>query len=374
MKSPNPLDSIIMISVPENFQFSSSDISLDPSILLPVEIPSGISPEDWNMEDLSWEMILSGMLKLLAYDPGNENNGYYRNFILHVKPAIIQELTQSGIVKAQTKEFDLAEEIFRALIGLEPFNYRHRLNLTILFENRANHLELLEKNDDSSYYRDLAEDSYMEIIDQGDSLPDIFFNGACFFYNKQDFVKASELADSYLKFGDDEVKIAEAKKILNDSDNIKSQNQSYNKAYTLIRNDQNQEGLKEIDDFLNHNPDVWNAWFIKGWALRKMEKFEEALQAFSKAKELNGAQLDIYNELAICHIELKQYSEAESSLHRAFEIDPENLKVISNMGILSLKQGKNKEAEGFFRTVLDLEPDDPIALEYLNFLKNDQNN
>ena len=368
MKSSNPLDSIIMISVPENLKIENTDLALDTSILLPVEIPQGISPADWKMEDLSWEMILSGMLKILAYDKSNEHTVYYRKFVLSTKPQIVQELTQSAIVKAQVKDFELGEEIFRALIGLEPENLRHKLNLAILFENKANYLKSLN-NEEYHKYLDIAEDSYRELLEYGDTLADIFFNAAWFFYSKQDFMTTSELASSYVKFGDDEVKIAEAKKLVHDSDKIKFQNAAYKEAYDLIINDQNTEGLQKIEHFLTDNPNIWNAWFLKGWALRKTADFENAEEAFKKALSLGGDQLDIYNELAICEIELEKFSEAESHLFKAFEMDPENLKVISNMGILAMKQGKNADAIGFFQTVLELESADPIALEYLDFLK-----
>ena len=121
------------------------------------------------------------------------------------------------------------------------------------------------------------------------------------------------------------------------------------------------------------SPDVWNAWFLKGWALRKLSDFSNAENAFLKALELSKSQLDIYNELAICEIEMERFSDAETHLLQAFEIDSENLKVISNMGILAMKQGKLLDAKGFFHTVLELEPEDPIALEYLNFLENHEN-
>ena len=250
MNTNNPLGSIIMISVPEDLKIENTDLTIDKSILLPVEIPVGISSSDWKMEDLSWEMILSGMLKILAYDESNENTEYYRNFVLSVKPQIIQELTQSAIVKAQIKDFDLGEEIFRALAGLEPDNLRHRLNLTILYENRANYLKTLNNPEEYQKYMDIAEESYRDMLEYGDTMADIFFNAAWFFYNKLDFMQTSELANSYLKFGDDEVKLSEAKRLLNDSDKIKHQNEAYKEAHQLILADNNKEGLEKLMHFL----------------------------------------------------------------------------------------------------------------------------
>lgn len=367
----NPLDSIIFISIPENLASISKDIKLDMGILLPVEIPAEISPADWQMENLNWEMIISGMLKILAYDVTHEHSQYYRDFILRVKPNIIQELTQSAIIKSQSHNFELSEEIFKALIGLQPKELRHKLNLAILFENQSNYLTTLKKESESVHMKDLAEELYLQLIEQGDELADIYFNAAWFFFNKHDFLKTSELMSSYLHCGEDEVKIAEAKKLISEADSLKNQDNQYGEAFLLISRDQNEEGLNIIENFLKENSSVWNAWFLKGWALRKLELYTDALEAFEEAIKRNPLQVEVLNEMSICYLELNDYEKARDRLMKAFEIDPENIKVISNMGILALKQNRNDEALGFFQTVLELEPEDPIAKEYINYLKKD---
>ena len=369
MKSNKPLDSIVYISIPENLKTVSDSLILDPGILLPVEVPDGIDPANWDTSSLSWEMIISGMLKILAYDTGHKDAKYFRDFILSVKPKIIEELTQSAIVKARTHHYELTEEIFKALIGLQPDQLRHKLNLAIMFENQGNYLTGLSRIDEAAGVFPLSEDLYLQLIETGENLPDVYLNSAWFFYNRQDFSKTCELLDLYIQYGEDEVKITEAKKLLKDAAALKGQNNQYKEAYLLITQDRNQEGVETIDAFLAENPEVWNAWFLKGWGLRKLERFEEALSAFSKAFELNNNQVEVLNELAICQMELSRFEEAENSLMKAFQKEPENTKVISNMGILSLKQNKNEEALGFFYTVLELEPEDPIALEYINFIK-----
>ncbi|OQY34161.1 MAG: hypothetical protein B6241_05600 [Spirochaetaceae bacterium 4572_59] len=365
----NPLDSIIFISIPENLASISEEIKLDTGILLPVEIPADIPPADWQMENLNWEMIISGMLKILTYNVSHEHSQYYRDFILRVKPQIIQELTQSAIFKSQSQDFELSEEIFKALIGLQPRELRHKLNLAILFENQATSLSARKKVTEACHMNDLAEELYAQLIEQGDDLADIYFNAAWFFYSKHDLLKTSELMTSYLHYGTDEVKIIEAKKLIEEADSLKNQDNQYSEAFMLISKDQNEAGLIIIDDFLKENNSVWNAWFLKGWALRKLERYKDALQAFEQAIMINPTEVEVLNEISICYLELKNYEEAQNRLMKAFELDPENIKVISNMGILALKQNRSDEALGFFHTVLELEPKDPIATEYINYLK-----
>ena len=360
------LNHIIYISIPEELNHSIGNLKLNPHILIPVEVPEGMNPSDWDSRDLSWEMIISGMLKVLAYDRDHKDLPYYREFIKASRPEIAAELTQSAVIKAQTGDFELAEEIFQALIGLEPNDLRSRLNLTLLHENRLKTMEGIERETFDS----LIGEEYGELISHGEDLPDIYFNAAWFFYNRQDFDRAFELSSSYLVLGEDENKRSEAEKLRRECEELKNTDKDYRDAFRLISEDKNEEGLACIDRFLKKNDEIWNAWFLKGWALRKVSRYEDALAAFIKAGKIKGDHIDILNEMAICLLELERFNESRKCLEKALTLDPENLKVISNMGILCLKEERKEEAARFFRTVLALDPEDPIAAEYLNFIEN----
>ena len=77
-----------------------------------------------------------------------------------------------------------------------------------------------------------------------------------------------------------------------------------------------------------------------GWALRRLERYEDAKQAFLKSMECDGgdSNADTYNELAVCYIEQKNYAEAQKCLENALTLDPENIKVMSNLGFLALNK------------------------------------
>jgi Flp pilus assembly protein TadD len=139
-------------------------------------------------------------------------------------------------------------------------------------------------------------------------------------------------------------------------------------AYDFIRLGEEQQGLEKIHEFLIRNPEVWNGWFILGWGLRRLERWEEASASFRKALEFGGEGCDTRNELAICLMEMGDFQGARKELERALRIEPENIKVLSNLGVLSMKQGNQEEARGFFRTVLEIAPEDTMAKQLLSQL------
>ena len=149
---------------------------------------------------------------------------------------------------------------------------------------------------------------------------------------------------------------------------------AFTNAYKYITSGQEEKGLEEIRKFISKNPKVWNAWFLLGWGLRRLGRFEDALTAFTQALNCGGdINSDTYNELAICYMEQNKTKEAKDALLKAFAISPEDTKVMSNLGYVCLKEGNKSEAQKFFTAVLEFDPNDKIALMELAKLEKPEN-
>ena len=136
----------------------------------------------------------------------------------------------------------------------------------------------------------------------------------------------------------------------------------FKNAYALISSGQEEKGLDEIREFLQHNPNVWNAWFLLGWGLRKMERYADAEAAFRKALEMGGSENEeTYNEISLCLMAKEDFSGAKENLLKALSLAPENAKIISNLGFVALKEGEIEMARKYFSSVLEFDPNDAIA-------------
>ncbi len=362
---PN-LEHIIYISIPEDSEQEINGFLIDSTKLMPVEVPAG--EENWHIKDLSWEMIIAAMLKIFAWDPEHEDIEYYRNFIKAVRPGINGEMTRTGILKAENKDYGIAEEIFRSLAGFDPSIEQNLINLALVFEEQA---ELYESMNNHELAEQKTEEAFEIYKSAGDIHPDsedILFNAGNFFLKHGNMDKAVKLLNRFMTLSDNPEKKIYIAEILEKIKNISSDDLLFNESYELIKIGKENLGIDKIKQYLEDNPDVWNGWFLLGWAYRRIEKYEEGKEALLKCLELNPENVDSYNELAICLLELGEYSECRKKLGTALRLDGENIKIISNFGILSLKENNQEEALGFFRTVLEIEPDDPIALKYIEFL------
>lgn len=376
MNSNNPLETVYFVNLPEDYKFSNAAMKIDTTIPLPVQKKIKGDPDDYNMNDIEPEQILAGILTVLAYDSKNTNKDYYRSIILKARPNIKKELSEAAILKAKNEDWDLAEELFLSLKGVDPEDKAITLNFALFLDQRAEGYRRSGLNDDADAYDSDAEIYYKEAMDSETPIPDAFFNAGFFYLKSHDFKNAKECFENYIALvcdaSDEELgenglyKKERAQEIVNKINNENMDNDAFSQAYKLIQSGQEEKGLEKIRKFIESNPKVWNAWFLLGWGLRKLGRYQDALVAFNKAIELGGdTNSDTFNEIAICNLEQNNIKEAKEALLKAFKISPEDPKIISNLGYVCLKEGNKAEAQKYFTAVLEYEPNDKIAASEL---------
>ena len=380
MNPKNPLDSIYFIDLPEDFKLSDAAFPIDKTIQLPVQQKDSDAPGVFNPKEITMEQILAGILTVLAYDKKNPHLDYYRSILKKAKPNIKQELCEAAILKTKNEDFDLAEEIFMALHGLEPDDEAIILNMALFLDQRADNYRRAGLFEDADAYDSDAESYYIQAIEADPPLPDAYFNTGFFYLKQHKYREAKDCFETFValnceateeELGENgEYKLNRANEILEMIKNQNIDDERFKNAYDLISSGQEEKGLEEIKVFLQNNPKVWNAWFLLGWGLRKLERFDGAKQAFLEALECGGDQnADTYNELSLCLVAEKKFDEAKAALQKAMAIDPDSTKILSNLGYIALAQGNEEEARKYFSIVLELDPKDAIAAAELDKLE-----
>lgn len=137
--------------------------------------------------------------------------------------------------------------------------------------------------------------------------------------------------------------------------------------------------LKKADVALKVGPEDPLSWEMKGFALLRLGRFDEALEAFGKVAELapeNGMLLELRS---FAHYALKYYQGAvrtfkddlfepeETGLEEPFEItlakDPLNAEAWNYRGVILSKLGGYEKALKAFDKALELNPEYGRALE-----------
>ena len=372
MNPANPLESIYYINIPEIQLNSHSQFEIDSSIPLPVQKKDDEESDRFDPKEISAEQILAGILTVLAYDSKNTNLDYYRSVLKKAKPNIKKELCEAAILKTKNEDFDLAEEIFRALIGFDPEDVAIILNMALFLDQRADSYRKSGLFEDADAYDADANSYYEKAMNAEPPLPDVYFNVGFYYMKQHKYREAKDAFETYLALtcetSDEEMgengvyKKERAQEIINNISNQNMDDEAFKAAYDLISSGQEEKGLEQVRDFLQNNPKVWNGWFMLGWGLRRLERFSDAKQAFLEALKYGGdTNSDTYNELSLCYVQEKDFDEAKKCLMKAFSLEPESTKIISNLGYLALAQGNKQEARNYFTAVLEYDPKDRIA-------------
>jgi tetratricopeptide (TPR) repeat protein len=282
---------------------------------------------------------------------------------------VFQELSGTGIVKAQAKDFRLGEEIFLALEGLDPTHPRTLLNLALLYDDQAEDLSKKGQSAQADQLLSLAQKKFSAALNSTPLMPDAFFYAGFFHLKQKNLPRAKALLETYFEIGKEETKLTAARKALAEAEKQERLDNLFKEAYDFILLGQEDEGILRLEVFLAEHPQIWNGWFLLGWGHRRKGEWLLALEAFEKCLERGGDRVDTYNEMAICRMETGDLKEARRLLEKALRENSEDTKIISNLGVLALKAGNPTEAASFFEAVLEYDPEDPVAPKMLEQIK-----
>lgn len=127
----------------------------------------------------------------------------------------------------------------------------------------------------------------------------------------------------------------------------------------------NESRLEEADQLyrqaISMRPDFKQAYISRGELLLKMNKPFKAKEAYLKALELDRNNADLWYNLAIVHIELKEPNEALKIFNHALQLNPKHKLALFNSAILMQESGEvnlRPEARKRLLSYINQEPQD----------------
>ncbi len=113
------------------------------------------------------------------------------------------------------------------------------------------------------------------------------------------------------------------------------------------------------------------AFFRKGNAYKRLEKYEDAIDAYTKAIELNPEYSNAYNNRGLAHKKRGKFTEAITDYSKAILIDPKYATAYNNRGVAYRILKKYAEAIADYEKAIELNPKYDIAYSNLGVAYND---
>lgn len=116
------------------------------------------------------------------------------------------------------------------------------------------------------------------------------------------------------------------------------------------------DGIKNA--ILPHMPSLASCYFWLGNSYYMNNQFEEAVDTFNRAIELNPRAEDFYTQLANSYLGLRQFEKAVQAAKRSLQIEQNNAFAYSILSKIYRAMGQYDEAVEALRKAIELEPKD----------------
>lgn len=350
------LKDIRFITLPDERKIG--DVTIRSDIPIPVQFPEGSVTDD-----IDFNSIVAGLIKIVAWDPENKDIEYYKKLLLELQPDVIKELNLAAIAKSNKKEFEFAEELMLAVNHLSdaPESY---INLAVLYAQMT--VELHKKNDDTK--ADMYDDKIIAILNECKSRHEkyaaTYSEISAFHMRHGDIESARDYLAKYTELEKDKKKREQAQSTLKSIEKMLSSKDQIMYAYDKMMMGCADDALEIMDKYIASNEKRWESFFLRGWAKRVLEDYSGAQKDLLESIRIDGKNAEVYNELSICARESGDTELAKSYLQIAVDLDGDDVIYLSNLAFLHLASGEFEESRELLEKARKIDPEDP-QLKYL---------
>jgi len=113
---------------------------------------------------------------------------------------------------------------------------------------------------------------------------------------------------------------------------------------------------QHMDEALAVQPLVPNAWYIKGIACMRLERWDDAVEAFTRCTQQDNENEygEAWANIGAIHMRFKEFNKAYSSLTEAYKIKHDSWRIVENLMGVCLALGKWQETVIHMNTLLTL--------------------
>ena len=98
-------------------------------------------------------------------------------------------------------------------------------------------------------------------------------------------------------------------------------------ANDYLISQENDKAISFLNNILDDDPTIDNAWLLLGIAKRRLGKFNEAIECFKNVTQLNPSLEEAWGLYTVTLLDINEDCMAKEVIDKACEINPENEKI-----------------------------------------------
>ena len=314
--------------------------------------------EEKAQEEIDFKSLVKGMIYLLGSDPEFVYAGKYKTILYQLGEELEKFILWQLNTLENQKNIDESLVYSRGYVVLFEKSLRAHLNYGLYLEQKAQYFRGKKAFKEADLFIDASDKVLNKLLDLEPNYPPALYKLGYHAQYQKSFIRAKIFWEKFLAFNTDEdLEIEIKSEILKMRKSV-----SYEEGYQMVLRGGAKEGLEKLLPLYEENNDWWNLCFMIGLAYRQLEKYEEAIDYFEKAKRYSEDNTIILNELAISKASIGLEIEAMEIFNKAIEINKMDGELYANRGMLYLTQKKMEEARSDVEKALSIDPEDQIAL------------
>ena len=100
-----------------------------------------------------------------------------------------------------------------------------------------------------------------------------------------------------------------------------------NQANEFLINQENDKAIKFLNNVLDDDPSIDNAWLLLGIAKRRIGEFKDAIECFKTVTELKPSTEEAWGLYTVTLLDVGNFAAAEAVIEKAYELNPTNEKI-----------------------------------------------
>jgi tetratricopeptide (TPR) repeat protein len=122
-----------------------------------------------------------------------------------------------------------------------------------------------------------------------------------------------------------------------------------------------QEAIEYFEKAIELEPGHDKAYYYMGAAYEKLENYEKAIECYEKAVNINPKSVKSLSRIGLCYEKLDEIQKAIEAYERVIKVDPKLNNAWYNIGINYKKLNKSDKAMEYFEKSVELNPHDVEA-------------
>ncbi len=349
--------SFIEIKEGTEIKINNKDILIDKKISFPIFMDELIKniKESEDFKGFNNKSIIEGILFTIGTDKSFKLNETYKSIL--IKAGINIEAYLIKLINSEEVSIDKKIVYAKALIENGKMNEKKYFIYGNVLEMKGTELFNKNKKNLAEEYMEESVKYYNKSLDENLEFSLPYYKLGYYYKQNNEYLNAKAYWDKFIELDENDIRKQEIRDQMEELEYYIK----FEEGYKLVLKGYVEQGLDILLPLLDVFKNWWKLFFVIGVAFRQKQEFDVAKRYFKNVVEINPAQVDAINELAVCEMSTDNYENALKYIDEGLKTNPKSHELYTNRAAANIYLKDLERAEKDVKKALEIEPGNEVA-------------